>query len=317
MAVGLMLWAALAALPSARADRATDVLAAAVRAEQTVSYRATAELRIMRGAQTTSTQTLKIANAPGNRRRTEVTAPPAEAGRLIVRNGRTEWEYWPRLGRVLQRTLPDPESITRQRLGALKTAQATLYAAYTGVATVAGRKCHVVTVSPPDGRLVSKRVWVDAENYVELKWERYSGGRKPSVTWAVRSISFGAVPEGLFHFRPPARTRVTKEPNAPEMPLAEAERQVGFRAVLPGKLPAGYALDRACVGVVRFGGSAALWLRFSNGVDSFSLFESGRLGKTPQRLAQATRWDTATRTYLLIGRLSQQDRQKIIKTTRD
>jgi outer membrane lipoprotein-sorting protein len=311
---GLALAALLWALP-ASADRATDILQAAVQAEQSVSYQATVELRVMQGTRVGSRQTMKVASAPGNRHRVEIVGPAPEAGRLIVRDGRTEWEYWPRNGRVVERQLPSAQDVWRQKLGALGKAQADLHAAYVGLGTVAGRKCHVVSVSPPDGKRVRKQVWVDAGTYVELKWERYGGDGRPTATWAVQRIAYGAAPASLFSFRPPTQSRVVKVPRAPEMPLAEAERAVGMLAVIPQAMPRGFALDRRRVGVVRFGRTPALWLRFSNGVDSLSLFQSVRLGKTPDRMRQALRWDTGNRTFLLVGRVSPQESQKIKAST--
>jgi outer membrane lipoprotein-sorting protein len=313
--VGLALAAQALGVRPAAADRATDILQASIQAGQSVSYQAVVELRVMQGAQAKRRQTMEVASAPGNRHRMEVTGPANEAGRLIVRDGRTEWEYWPRQGRVVERQLPTADEVSRQKLGALDNVQGNLHAAYVGIATVARRKCHVVSVSPPDGRRVRKQVWVDAETYVELKWERYSETGQPTGAWVVQRIDYGTVPGRLFQFQPPARSRVVKVPRAPEMSLAAAQKSVGFLAIIPREMPRGYALDRRRVGVVRFGRTPALWLQFSNGVDSLSLFESRRLGRTPARMNQAIRWDCGDRTFLLVGRLSPQESQKIKAST--
>lgn len=301
-----------AAPPPAAANRALEILERSIRADGRVTYAGTVEFRRYDGSRVAGTHVQKVTYGAGNRQRVEVVAPPEEAGRLIVSNGRVEWVYRPRAGLVQRRELLPPQEIQRHKLGALRLVADTLFPAYLGTETVAGRPCHVIAVKPPDGRRTSKKVWIDTEHFIELRWARYGPRGEPLITWSMSEVSFApTVPANAFDFSPPPGVTVRDMPRAPRMTLAEAERRIGFKAVIPAYLPAGFVLHGDHVGVTEFRGRHALWLQFVNGVDTFSIFQSPTLKAPPAELQRAMHWDAQGFSFLLVGNLPPGEKDKI------
>lgn len=305
--------ACIAAAPAtAAANRALQILERSIRADGRVSYTGTAEFRRYEGARVASLHVQRVMYGAGNRQRVEVVAPPEEAGRLIVSNGRVEWVYRPQGRSVQRRELLPPHEIQRHKLGALRLVADTLFPAYLGTETVARRTCHVIAVKPPDGRRTSKKVWIDAEHLIELRWARYDPRGRPLITWTMTEVDFApTLPANAFEFSPPAGVPVRDMPRAPRMTLAEAERRIGFKAVLPAYLPPGFVLHRDHVGVTEFRGRQALWMQFVNGVDTFSIFQSPSLRAPPAQLHRAMHWEAQGFSFLLVGNLPPAEKEKI------
>ncbi len=296
----------------AAAESALSILEKSIYADSRVPYSATVEIRVYRDGNNPRSHVQKVIHASGNRQRVEVVAPSTESGRLIVSNGTTEWEYHPRQNVARQRELLPVAQVERHKLGALRLVQRTLYAARVGEETIAGRRCHVITVSPPDGRQTRKKVWVDFHTHVELKWARYDPGGQIMMSGAMTNVDFTRrIDSALFKFSPPAGCNVRKIARAQRMSLAAAEKRIGFRAVLPRYLPRGYALHSEQVGITQHSGRNALWLQFVNGVDTFSIFQCLRLPKPLDSGRRATYWEAHGFSFLLVGPLPATERDRI------
>jgi len=314
----LLAVACLGPLGSAYADRAMDILRKSIAADGQVAYWAKIEIVVHGQGKSKQVVRQEVLRAPGNRYRIEVTNSGNGNPPVIVSNGHTEWEFRPGRSVVYQRPLAPIKEIQRKKLNALQAVEDTLHAAYVGEDEVAGRMCYVVVVKPPDGQRVRKKVWVDAQRFIELRGERYDQSGRLITTWSAMQISFDVAPGADdFEYRPPARTQVKRLERAERTTLAAAEKTVGFRAVLPSYLPPGFALDKSQVGIARLGGRTALWLEFFDGVDTFSLFECPRLRKPPPEAKNALYWEARGLSFLLIGRLSPEQRSKVQRSTLD
>lgn len=312
--MGLALLAALTARPCL-ADKADDILRMAIKAEGTVSMRARVEICMFREGLQASCHVQRIITGPGNRKRTEVLSPATHAGGLVVSDGQTEWEYRPRLRLVRQSKVPPLAEILRDKLSALDLVRDTLHARYLGTETVAGRKCHVVSLSPPDGQQVRKKIWIDVETHTELRWERYNSQGKVSVRWAVTFVDFTSPPPAsLFRFQPPPGCQVKQVPEVKWLDLEVAEQRIRFRAMVPRYIPPGYAFRRDHVAVTEFGSQPALWLQFTNGVDTFSIFQSRKVSPPPARSRRAHYWEAGGFSFLLVGRLPAAEVAKLVSS---
>ncbi len=295
------------------ADMALDLLKDAIRADGRVAYSATVEICTYRNGVQGPSNVQKIIHGTGNRSRVEVLAPARDAGRLIVNNGRVEWEHRPRANTVQERKMCPLAELQQVKLEQLELVKRTLHALFEGIDAVAGRKCNIIALRPPDGKVTRKRVWIDADTDVELKWERYDLSGKRTASWTVTKIDYNAdIPAKTFSFRPPRGSKLWRMPAAVGMPLAVAEKKVGFRALVPKYLPRGYAFNRKHVGVSKQrGGKTALWMRFVNGVDSFSVFQSQKLSKQPAAAQRAMYWEADGFSFLLVGRLPKAQKAKV------
>lgn len=294
-----------------------DILRLAVKADGHVAYTAEVEIGVYAGGHQVGVHVQRITKAPVNRRRVESLG--RKGGGVIVSNGREEWEYRNGQPEARVRELSSPDDILRWRLAALDAVAGTLHPVYEGQATIAKRRCHVIAVKPPDGERTRKRVWIDREKYVELKTIRYSPAGGIQATWTVKSICYDPrISSSVFEFRPPEGTRVRRIPRAPRMNLSSAEQRVGFDAVVPDYLPDGYVLLREQVGVLPGPGGGGLWLQFTDGVDSFSLFQNRGGGPPPPRGGHGvTSWQARGRSFVLVGPVSREDTERIKRSTMD
>ncbi|NSW54969.1 MAG: hypothetical protein HPY44_03060 [Armatimonadetes bacterium] len=316
LAAGLTAFGVLCAAPAC-AENPLDLLRQAIKADGKVRYEARVEIVSREGGAPGQTVVQRILKDDANRHRTEVIAPPYLVGRLIISDGTTEWEFHPRARLVHQRKLRPPSEVQRVKLEQLDLVSDSLHVTYLGIATVAGRPCDVVSIRPQGDKVTRKQVWIDEKTHVELRWERYDSAGRLTTRWTVTSIDYSpSTPPGAFSFIPPKGVKVWKIPAAERMSLAEAEKRIGFKAVLPGYVPPGYTFHRSDVGITVRGGRSALWLRYLNGVDSFSIFQSQRLKVRPGPMPETTYWEAGDYSFLLVGRLSSQERQKIVDSVR-
>lgn len=240
-------------------------------------------------------------------------APESERGKLCLTAGREHWEYIPATGRVIHTLLPEPERVIAQRLDELDEHADEMRMQYVGVETIAGRPAHVVKVYTALGVPV-KKLWVDTEHAVELKTQRFdSHGRVKSSAYFTRIEFTPSFAPGLFEFEPPAGAKVVEAQNAAEyVTLEQAQQRAGFRAIIPTYLPPGYRLQHDQVAVISVGGRPTIWLSFSNGADTFSLFQregSGNPGAV-ERGCSIT-WEDGGYCFTLMGTLMTEEAQKV------
>lgn len=294
-----------------------DILERCVQSDGQVNYRATVEIGIFENGRQVGTHTQKLLKAEGNRKRIESVGMRGNDG-LIVSNGRYEWEYRPATRTVRQRELLPISEIQRLQLQTLEAVRETLHPVYEGEARIAGRKCYVVAVKPPDGGRTRKRMWVDASHYTELKSVRYGPAGGILATWMVKEVRFGVpVQDRWFDYVPPPGCRVFRIPVTHRVDLQTAEERAGFSAVLPGWAPAGYVFLRGQAAVFTMGPRKVLWLQWSNGVDNYSIFEAPSGGPHPKDYSGATVWEAQGRNFVLTGWLSEEDRRKIRESTQE
>lgn len=306
---------ALLVPPAAWAQAPWEILVRSVEADGAVNYRAVVEIGVYENGRQVGTRTQRLLKAEGNRKRIEATGQP-EGGGLIVSNGRFEWEYRPGARLVRQRELLPLSEIHRLQLQTLEAVRETLHPEYEGEATIAGRRCYVIAVKPPDGTRTRKRMWVDATHFTELKSVRYGPFGGIQATWTVKEVRFGVkVEDRWFEFVPPPNCTVFRIPVTQRVDLADAEARAGFTAVLPEWAPAGYAFLRGQAAVIQMGPRKVLWLQWSNGVDNYSLFESLPGPHRPRDYPGATVWEAQGRVFVLTGWLSPEDRRKIREST--
>lgn len=217
-----------------------------------------------------------IARAPNGRERIETLAPSSVQGRLAVSDGTTQWEYYPRQRHCVKRALPSPAERERHRQFSLKRIKANLRPRLVSSGTLLGRKVYQILVTNSCGAKV-REAWVDAATYVELRADCYLPGGTLGSRTRLTQLSYSpSWPAGTFTFTPPQGSTVeTVEQPVAILPLAQAEKEAGFRAYKPHYLPPGYTLCDEETALLRCDSQGlAIWTVYGNGLDSFSLFQS-------------------------------------------
>ncbi len=237
-------------------------------------------------------------------------------GRVIVRkvsDGHNQWEHFVTRGRLLQRPLPTPQERRERDLATLKILARNFAVSLEGEETIAGRPAYRIRIARRDGDLAPvRKLWIDQGSYVELKSERYAqDGRVTYVTALDRINLAPKLQPGIFRFQPPPNLRPHVAP-APRFcgTLADAQKQTGFEAIPPSRVPRGFELLDGSVCVHEHDGRPVLLLRYTNGLDSFSMFQR-RLppdwkppDKQPGRHRGAAKtWVFRSFHFTLVGRL--------------
>ncbi|MGI5820097.1 MAG: hypothetical protein ACOX9R_18585 [Armatimonadota bacterium] len=250
--------------------------------------------------------------APDNLR-IVVTAPESERGKLCLIAGREQWDYTPSSGRAVRTQVPPASEVMQARLRELETLAGRMKMQYVGRESVAGRAAHVVKVYTDRG-LPLKKSWLDVEKHVELKTQRFdSRGEMRSSAYYTRIDYAPTFPPSHFSFSPPDGATVVEADRSTErMTLEQAEQAVGFKAALPEYLPPGYHFCRDQAAVIEVKGNSTLWLSFTNGADTFSLFQREASGSLdPVLRGRSIIWQDGNYRFTLMGTLSADELQKV------
>ncbi len=287
---------------------AEQILEKVRQAAATVAYEGVREVVFVRGGVSTKVKQ-KVYHATGRRERFETIEPARAAGNLAVCDGQQMWRYFKKRNEVYVLPMPPPTPglppPTRQgRVGPRWK--------LLGEETVAGRPCWIIGLVTSSGQRIAQ-LSVDKQKFVVLAASHKRMRGQAEERWRFLSINFSPnFRPQLFTFKPPPGVRVIRmRGGVQRMPLADAERVLGFKAIIPRYLPPGFKLVRERVAVVRKGRHAALWLIFSNGAKTFSIFQSRRLPASATAPRVRARWDVGPFTLLVVGDVSEEELAKM------
>lgn len=293
--------------------QALDILKRTIMAEGSVNFSGVRSVVVFEsGVKIHGYQQQVYEKAPGKLRMT-VIAPEAQRGRLCVSDGRIFWEYLPGKYRVTRREVPPLEHARARRLADLERLTARMRVEYLGTETIAGRTTHVVKVIAGSGSPL-KKIWADAAHYVPLKMQRFDPEGRVKLSMYYTSINFQPqYTAGMFDFKPPADCVVRAGGNLPErITLGEAEARAGFKAALPRYLPAGYNFQNNRVAVIPLKGQKVLWMTFSNGADTFSIFQRRHgVALAPRQSGRSMDWAAGKFSFTLVGQLGCEEMRKV------
>ncbi|MBI3945297.1 MAG: hypothetical protein HY321_05225 [Armatimonadetes bacterium] len=166
------------------------------------------------------------------RRRLTYLSPPELKGKQVYSEGRRS---------LLSGGVDVPDIGLGEDLGSLVKS-------VRGTDEIAGRLAYVIEVRAPSRGGASRRIWVDADHWVPLRWEdRDASGDLVSKTTYTR-IRFGrdvpnVVPPRAFT----GRSHELELRSAGGISLEEVARQVRFRVRKPEHLPTGYRYHTATI----------------------------------------------------------------------
>ena len=306
--------------PASANSQATRVMQAAIMSKGNVNYSGERIVEVYSGGQRLRVVRQRIHCKQGDKQRIETVEPPSEAGSLFVSNGLRIWEYTPQKREVVVRQMQTADSLRRHRQRAADLVASQLSLQYGGRKTIASRSVHEIIIRDSAGRLLRK-CWIDVHTNVELKMEKY--GERGALSTRQQMTTINYTPRfinGMFDFVPPRGVAVKPAPPpATRTTLAQAQRPAGFKAIVPGYLPPSYVFEQDKVAVTVYQGKPALWLTFTNGLDTFSLFQSPcthSSAQAPLRHDCATHWCGGGICFTLVGELPSSDIDSLVRSTR-
>ena len=209
----------------------------------------------------------------GHKKRLEWLEPAVKKGDILVDDERSVWLFHRAENAAIQTKTPShshsaPSGVTK--------VEAT---------NIAGRSAWQISLK--DGRKIA----VDANNKTSLRMQ--SG----EFVIALQSVSFGSVAASQFQFSPPTGAEVTRSNGTLYAGLTPARRAASWLKA-PSQLPAGYSLESAVVDP-----AGEVWLRYTNGIRRFSLFQQKAGGDDlePQKVDGGWFWKSGGVRFLTTG----------------
>ncbi len=282
---------------------------------------------------------VEVFHQPAELRRLQYLNPVSRRGRLLVSDGRQEWQYDPhnnllRHRRLTPGALDDDDYLSYTLLRANY-----VLSVAPGPHRWADRAVWLVTIKRPGRLTLARRLWVDTGSGLILKREHYGEDGRLAVTVAFTEIAYHLkLSPALFNLAGLGHkkgTRLVELPSPWEGPVAltAVGRQLQGNARAWPQL-AGFRLIGATKTVVS--GRPLLHLRYSDGLNLVSVFEQSRtqtrrptsvpgrlitLGGTPTHVMQhgaltTLNWDTQTLNITLIGEGNQAALQKLALAAR-
>ncbi len=292
---------------------AMDILRRAITTQDHLSFEGVRKVVLYSQGQPQSSVLQRVSHQPVRRQRIETIHPSSQAGRLAVCDGTTMWQYYPDQNRCVRHSLPNANELNRRREASLARIQANLQVRLARRERMLGRPVNVIAITSPDGSMV-RQCWIDAENLMELRVDRYVTGNGLASKTYFNSIRFNPrLRSSLFTFTPPNGVLLERVSDTlPRMLLNEAQQRAGFNAVVPRYIPSGYEFRTDEVGVTGSTEQSTLWMVFGNGLENFSIFQSRQPFQHPHRRSdEIFRWQAGGFHFTLIGSVTQQEVDKI------
>lgn len=301
------------------------VLRRMLNAEGSVAFIARQVTTIAKKPAITSEQVVYRAGFRGMR--TEYTSPPFMKGEIMVDDGRVMSHFIPKTNVIEKRSsrLGDMQIRTAQISEKLNRGQ--LRIDLVGRDEIAGRTAYVIEIRPehrPEGRI--RKFWVDRENWVKLKTEDIApNGTVESTSYYTKMSFVDSIPDAKFRLdRSGVRVKQEEGPS-PMMTQKRAQQLVRFRILKPSYLPSGFKPIGAAV--VPFRGGKSIVLRFSDGVNTFSLFQTpdrilprrflDRLEEGPLRSGRDTySWRKGNLNLTIVGSLTKEQIKLVADSVR-
>lgn len=255
--------------------------------------------------------------------RTEYLAPPLMKGEVMADDGRMMAHLVPR--QKVLRMGPSRLAVLRQRTeqAAQALSRNQLRVELVGHDRIADQATYVIVVRPRGAdQGPTRKFWVDTNKWVKLKTEDVGPNRTVvSTSYYTRVQFLDSIPESKFRVEAPPGYRVQRDRGTVALlPLDKAKSLIRFRMVQPAYAPSGYKLVGAMVEPFR--GSHILGLRYTNSVNSFTLFQTPertldrafieRLHEGPVRPRQGVfSWRQGPLSLTLVGNLPGGEAEKI------
>ena len=267
--------------------------------------------RLLRGRVRETRQMVKHAG-PG-RTRMEYLSPPNLSGETILIVGGRFFHYKPSPeNKILEGVAPPGELAERARELQQRLRRGAIQARVVGNEQVAGREASIVEIRPVRPVAPYLKFWIDSSTGVRLKYQSLdASGRVASETYFTRvdyQPDFTAT-----DFQPSSLPNVPHEPLLPKKPplatVSAAQAQAPYTIREPS-VPEGFRLNG--VWVVPGGNRRhTTILRYTDGVNSFALFQSPAGGNRPIRAGGrlprfrngVAQWTANGMGYILIGNL--------------
>lgn len=299
---------------------AARIIEKAAVAEGKVSFQADGKTQVVYGSKILESR-VRISNGADGRSAISYRGGPLD-GVTIGNDGTKTWRYDPR-ARVVYTGPPNISGASTQGHRKIELMLSNYTVQMEDNEEIAGRPAYRLYLSPKEAGGKSRRLWIDRETNIVLASEELDAqGRRISQT-RIERIDYRHPPTPQQLKAPPPDVAPRKSVGADllghRFRPAEMKEIVGFEPRVPTYLPKGYELDGSYLFHCTVCHSSAAETRFTNGMDSFSIFEGQSgcdhhgEGKAVARVGNRhiLSWKYGGNQYCLMGSLALEEMKKV------
>ena len=294
----------------AAGEKAVEIMRKSMAARNTVAYSATAAIVSRKPDGGTEQWSQVVYRDAGDRERVKILDHEGTLVWLRVCDGSTRYEHNLRHGSLRKSTPSDPDYLRKRDERSLSILERNFDLAIEGADIVAGRSTHRISIAKRgEPRATVRRLWVDQQNYLELKTEVYDPQGKPTRSVTIQRIRVNPqFDPSTFQYKPPEAVQPGEvRPPLYTGTLAAAAANAGLKPLPPPKLPAGFALLDGIVGVREFKGHRVLWYQHTDGLRWFSVFQRPHDPDDEPRKPSTRRFKVDAFQITVVGSLNEEE----------
>lgn len=299
------------------------VLQNMMESEKSAIYIANEVTYINESKELTSEQTIYHSGITGNR--IEYTSPAKLKGMVMADNGTQSVFYNPKIKKMTigpswlsmmkGHKWSQPPMLPGEPTPEIK-----------GIETIAGRRAYVVEIKPPFGQQRYRKLWIDKEKWVHLKTEELTNNGEVKSRSFFKKIKFvKSIPASRFTVKLGHDIKVEQMPGPVFLTIDQARNAVKFRIIQPSYLPKGFKPVGAAV--FPFRGGKIAGIRYTDGVNAFTIFQSQQTALEPGFLKRLHygpirsgggiySWRNGNLNLTIVGRISSDEIHKISDSMR-
>ncbi|MFB3896549.1 MAG: sigma-E factor regulatory protein RseB domain-containing protein [bacterium] len=208
---------------------------------------------------------------------------------VLVSDETSEWRYFPKRNMIVFSPMPPESKITPERWNLIQKNYAIKYL---GTQPILTRSAAVINIESKNGHNPSRKLWIDLQQPVILKSEQYNSDTQLVSSSYFTELSFKKrIDPKLFAIPTSARIVRRSETMHHRYTLEEGRKIIHFSLKTATYLPAGYIVDGCYTWQQRDqSGPASIQLRYTDGLNTISIFEHLKQDETAVENRANQRW---------------------------
>lgn len=224
---------------------------------------------------------VEVKYSKDNRYRYCFLAPKHISGKTIINDGVWEITYEPARKHIMKKKLKNQDH--EEIINIFNTLCKNYNFKFINTAKLIGRVCYPVQFISKRDNQIYREIYIDREKNLILQDKWYENGKLVIESHFIEIEFPDNFPENTFTINPAEYVTGSKEKyNIFDEPLSDINRIkeiVNFKPVIPPDMPSGFIFENA--NIIKYKNSKILHLKYTDGLNTVSLFESNMAFELP------------------------------------
>lgn len=228
---------------------------------------------------------------------------------VLVSDETSEWRFFPKRNLVMFSPLSQESKITPERWALI---QKNYTIKYLGTRPILARSAALIQIESKHGINPSRKLWLDLKQPIILKSEQYNSDTQLVLTSYFTELSFKKkIDPSLFTIPTSARLIKQSEATHHRYTVEEGKQLLRYSVKTATYLPPGYIFDGCYSWRQRDRTEpASIQLRYTDGLNTISIFEHQRQEETTERKEENQHWYNRNRNQRLERNETEQARSR-------